>query len=340
MKITTAIPFYSRAMPIAKIAARLSSLCRRGFPSMTTHYFLLLSLMLSLPLTLCADSVGTRFPTPEAAVAALIAAANAQDTNALSEIFGPALAEIRNPDRVQAANNLEKFAAALDASNEVVQETETRSELDVGTNSWPFPIPLVKGQDGQWFFDTQAGEEEILNRRVGQNELATLKTVRAYVDAQREYASRDRDGSGVLKYSQRLFSSPGNKDGLYWPPELDGEISPLGPLVAIAQGEGYDAQSKESNPGPQPYHGYYFKILTQQGKHAPGGKYNYVINGNMIGGFALVAWPAEYGNSGVMTFIVNQQGRVYQKDLGPKTGKLAPAMKRYDPDSTWQLSPD
>jgi hypothetical protein len=340
MKTTTAIPVCSRAMSIAQTAARFSSLCKRRFPSMITHYFLLLSLMLSLPLTLRADSGGTRFPTPEAAVAALTAAANTQDTNALRDIFGPALADIRNPDRVQAANNLEKFAAALDASNEVVQETETRSELDVGPNSWPFPIPLVKGPDGQWFFDTQAGEEEILNRRVGQNELATLQTVRAYVDAQREYSSRDRDGNGVLKYAQRLFSSTGNKDGLYWPPDLDGEISPLGPLVANAQGEGYGIKSKASNSGPEPYHGYYFKILTKQGKHAPGGKYNYVINGNMIGGFALVAWPAEYGNSGVMTFIVNQQGRVYQKDLGPKTGKLAPAMKRYDPDSTWQLSPD
>ena len=340
MKTTTTIPFYSHAMQIAKIVTRFSPLCTRRFPGMNSYYSLLLTLVLSLPLTLRADSGGTRFPTPEAAVAALTAAANAQDTNALRDIFGPALADIRNPDRVQAANNLETFAAALDASNEVVQETETRSELDVGTNSWPFPIPLVKGPDGQWFFDTQAGEEEILNRRVGQNELATLQTVRAYVDAQREYSSRDRDGSGVLKYAQRLFSSPGNKDGLYWPPDLDGEISPLGPLVANAQGEGYGAQSKASNSGPEPYHGYYFKILTKQGKHAPGGKYNYVINGNMIGGFALVAWPAEYGNSGVMTFIVNQQGRVYQKDLGPKTGKLAPAMKRYDPDSTWQLSPD
>jgi hypothetical protein len=340
MKTTTAISDYSRAMQIAKIAFRFAPLFKRRFPTMTTHCFLLLSLMLSLSLTLRADDGGTRFPTPEAAVAALTAAANAQDTNALRDIFGPVLADIRNPDRVQAANNLAAFAAALDASNQVVEETQTRAELDVGTNSWPFPIPLVKGPDGQWFFDTQAGEEEILNRRVGQNELATLQTVRAYVEAQREYASRDRDGSGVLKYAQRLFSSAGNKDGLYWPPDLDGEISPLGPLVANAQGEGYGAQSKDSNAGPEPFHGYFFKIMKCQGKHAPGGKYHYVINGNMIGGFALVAWPAEYGNSGVMTFIVNQQGRVYQKDLGPKTGKLAPAIKKYDPDSTWQLSPD
>ncbi len=307
---------------------------------LATSFSLMLALALCAPATVRGADTGQSFSTPNEAVAALAAAVNAKDSNALREIFGPALADIRNPDRVQAANNLARFAAALDATNQLVPESDTRYVLDVGTNDWPFPIPLVKGLDGQWFFDTAAGKEEILNRRIGQDELETLQTVRAYVDAQREYASRDRDGSGVLKYAQRLVSSPGTEDGLYWPPDPTGEISPLGPLVAEAQGEGYGPKSKDKNAGPEPYHGYYFKILTRQGKHAPGGKYNYVINGNMIGGFALVAWPAEYGNSGIMTFIVNQQGRVYQKDLGAKTGKLAPAMKEYDPDSTWQLSPD
>ena len=299
---------------------------------------LMLALVLSAPATGCAADTGSTFATPDEAVAALAAAVNANDTNALREIFGPALANIRNPDRVQAANSLQTFATAFDATNQLVQESNTRRVLDVGTNDWPFPIPLVKGLEGQWFFDTKAGEEEILNRRIGRNELDTLQTVRAYVDAQREYASRDRDGGGVLKYAQRLFSSPGTQDGLYWPPDLIGEISPLGPLVANAQGEGY--WTKDTIGGPQPYHGYLFKILTRQGKHAPGGKYNYIINGNMIGGFALAAWPAEYGNTGIMTFIVNQQGRVYQKDLGEKTGKLAGAMKQYDPNPTWRLSPD
>ncbi|HUA39189.1 MAG TPA: DUF2950 domain-containing protein [Candidatus Sulfopaludibacter sp.] len=311
-----------------------------GGSRLAAGFSLILALVLSAPATGCAADTGRTFSTPDEAVAALAAAVNANDTNALNEIFGPALAGIRNPDRVQAANNLQKFAAALDATNQLVQESDTRYELDVGTNDWPFPIPLVKGQDGQWFFDTKAGQEEILNRRIGRNELDTLQTVRAYVDAQREYASRDRDGSGVLKYAQRLFSSPGTEDGLYWPPDLTGEISPLGPLVANARVEGYGNKSEDTSAGPEPFHGYYFKILTRQGKHAPGGKYDYVINGNMIGGFALVAWPAEYGNSGIMTFIVNQQGRVYQKDLGPKTDKLAPAIKEYDPDPTWQLSPD
>jgi len=177
----------------------------------------------------------------------------------------------------------------------------------------------------------------LLTRRIGRDELNTLETVRAYVDAQREYASRDRNGSQVLQYAQKFASTSGKKDGLYWPEELDGEISPLGPLVADAHEEGY---SKKGKVGPIPYHGYYFKILTRQGSNAPGGRYNYIINGNMIAGFALVAWPAQYGESGIMTFIVNQQGRVYQKDLGPRTGKLATAMKEYDPDSTWRLSPD
>jgi hypothetical protein len=165
--------------------------------------------------------------------------------------------------------------------------------------------------------------------------------MRAYADAQREYASRGRDGSEVLKYAQRLVSSPDKHDGLYWPPEADGDLSPLGPLVAYAQQEGYSPEMRaEDETERGPYHGYYFKILSRQGKHAPGGKYNYVINGNMIAGFALVAWPAEYGDSGVMTFIVNQQGRVYQKDLGPNTSKIARKMSVYDPDSTWRISPD
>jgi hypothetical protein len=195
-------------------------------------------------------------------------------------------------------------------------------------------------KDGKWFFDTAAGEEELLNRRIGKNELATLEVVRAYVDAQREYASADRDGNGVLQFAQHFLSSPGKKDGLYWPPDLDGEISPLGPLVANAESKGYRLKGRDSEGNYEPYNGYYFKILTRQGKNAPGGAYNYVINGNMIGGFALVAWPAEYGKSGIMTFIVNQQGFIYQKDLGEKTTKLASSMKRYDPDSSWQLSPD
>ena len=174
------------------------------------------SLILGLLGTVRAADIGRTFATPEEAVAALSSAVQAKDTNALQGIFGPAWADVRNPDRVQAASDLQTFAAALEATNHLEHESDTRYVLDVGEQSWPFPIPLVK-LDGKWFFDTQAGEEEILDRRIGKNELETLQTVRAYVAAQREYASRDRDGSQVLKYAQRLFSSPGTKDGLYWP---------------------------------------------------------------------------------------------------------------------------
>jgi hypothetical protein len=303
----------------------------------------ILSLMMvlagCLPCVLLAAGTGETFSTPEDAVTALSAAVKAKNGEALRDIFGPAVEDIRNPDRVQATNEFNEFASALDATNRIVRASDTKCILEIGESAWPFPVPLVKN-DGKWFFDTEAGKEEILNRRIGSNELATLQVVRACAEAEREYASRDRDGSEVLKYAQRFISRPGTRDGLYWPPEADGEISPLGPLVANAQSEGYGQQSRDNKTRPEPYHGYYFKILTRQGKHAPGGKYDYVINGNMIGGFALVAWPAEYGRSGIMTFMVNQQGRVYEKDLGPNTGKLAPAMKRYDPDPSWQLSTD
>jgi Protein of unknown function (DUF2950) len=298
------------------------------------------ALALSISTAVRAADTGKTFPTPEAAVAALTAAVNAKDKDALRDIFGPAAADIENPDQAQAAVEFEHFAASLTATNQLVHESDTCCVLEVGAQSWPFPIPLVKAPDGGWFFDTGAGKEEILNRRIGRNELATLQTVRACVAAQREYASRDRIGNEVLQYAQKIISSPGLKDGLYWPADLDGEISPLGPQAAQAEAAGYGKTWQDTNGAPEPFHGYYFKILTRQGKHAPGGKYDYVINGNMIGGFALVAWPAEYGKTGIMTFIVNQQGRVYQKDLGAKTGKLASAMDAYDPDSTWQWSKD
>jgi Protein of unknown function (DUF2950) len=298
-----------------------------------------LALVLSAPLTIYAQNGAETFATPNEAVAALVAAADAQNRDELHAIFGPTITNIQNPDRVQATNDLTRFARALDTTNWLEQETNGQYTLEIGADSWPFPIPLVT-QDGKWFFDTAAGEQELLNRRIGKNELSTLEVVRAYVGAQREYASADRNGDSVLQFAQRFVSSDGKKDGLYWPPELDGEISPLGPLVAYAESKGYSLKGKDSEGNYEPYNGYYFKILTRQGKNAPGGAYNYVINGNMIGGFALVAWPAEYGKSGIMTFIVNQQGLVYQKDLGEKTAKVASSMKRYDPDPTWQLSPD
>ena len=278
------------------------------------------------------------FATPEEAVAALVAAADKQDSEALNNIFGAAAAEMESPDPVQAANEQDSFARSLSQGTQVVHESDSQCVVEVGDRHWPFPIPIVM-KDGRWFFDTQAGKEEVINRRIGKNELSTLKVLRACVEAQREYATEDRDNDDVLKFAQKFTSTPGTKDGLYWPTNLDGEISPLGPLVAKAQRRGYGKQPQEAEAG-EPFNGYFFKILTRQGPHAPGGKYDYIINGNMIAGFAFVAWPAGYGQSGIMTFIVNQRGRVYQKDLGANTAKLAEDMKEYDPDETWSVSSD
>lgn len=300
---------------------------------------LCISLVLGSPVIARAANAAKVFASPEAAVAALRTAAINADSNALWAIFGSEVEDLQNPDPVQAESDLKTFSAALSATNHLVRTSKTNVVLEVGEDSWPFPIPIVQNGTG-WSFDTEAGKDELLSRRIGRNELSTLKVMRAYVDAQREYASRDRDGDEVLEYAQKIASSPGKMDGLYWPLELNGEMSPLGPLMAHAQGEGYFTEGAKVREGPQPFHGYYFKILTRQGKHAPGGKCDFIVNGNMVIGFAMVAWPVEYGESGIMTFIVNQQGRVYQKDLGHKTSSIASKMKEYDPDKTWIVSPD
>ena len=298
---------------------------------------MLFALATGVPAVAVAADTAKIFATPEDAVSALLRAANAADTNAFHALFGPMAADLENPDRVQAMNELRTFVSAFDQAHRIVRESDSKCVLEVGGENWPFPVPIVK-KDGKWYFDTEAGKDELLTRRIGRNELAVLDVVRAYVEAQREYASSDRDGDEVLEYAQRLQSSAGQKDGLYWEPDIDGEISPFGPLVAHAHTLGYRLNPDAPRAAPEPFHGYFFKILTRQGKSAPGGSYNYIINGNMIGGFAFVAWPADYDESGIMTFIVNQQGRVYQKDLGPKTAKIAEAMKEYDPDKTWTIS--
>lgn len=300
----------------------------------------LFALTLITPLkSIAASQMGEAFATPQAAVSALTVALKAHDSSQLLKIFGPGGEDLQNPDRVQATNEMDMFAKALNATNQLVPESGTKYELEVGTDAWPFPVPLVE-KEGQWYFDTDEGKEELLNRRIGRNELDVLKSMRAYVDAQREYASQDRNGDTVLEYAQRISSSPGKKDGLYWPMDLDGSMSPLGPLLAEAQTQGYQAKANGQETSRTPFHGYYFKILTRQGSSAPGGSYNYIINGRMIAGFGLIAWPADYGNSGVMTFIVNQQGRVYQRDLGPNTATVAPSMNEYNPGTGWALSRD
>jgi hypothetical protein len=291
---------------------------------------------LALPLTVSAADEQT-FATPTEAVTALVTAATNHDTNALHSIFGSEGQALISPDVVQATEEYQLFVQHLTEKTQLINNSDTNVTLEIGADGWPFPIPLVK-QDGQWFFDTDAGKQEILARRIGMNESGAINVCNAYVEAQREYASQDRLGDGVLAYAQFLRSTPDTHDGLFWPTNSGAELSPLGPLVAQARVEGYHRTAKMLNDELAPYHGYYFKILTRQGKDAPGGRYNYVINGRMIAGFALVAWPAEWGNTGVMTFIVNQQGKVYQKNLGAKTAKIAKGITKFDPDDTWTLA--
>ena len=217
---------------------------------------------------------------------------------------------------------------------ELVKENDSTVIIRIGNENWPFPIPIVR-KDGQWFFDTETGKKEILNRRIGENELTAILVCRTYVKAQREYTLKDWEGTGVLAYAQKMRSDPGRKNGLFGRTKPGEEASPFGELVAQAWHEGYKRKKAAFREESTPFHGYYFRILTEQGKNAQGGKYNYIINGNMVAGFALVAFPSNWKKSGVMTFVVNQQGKVYQKNLGPETIKLAQHMKSYDPDGTW-----
>jgi hypothetical protein len=276
------------------------------------------------------------FDTPDAAVTTLLAAVQSNDHSDLQKIFGPQGKELSSGDPIEDANDYKEFAQQTMEKAQLEERSPTVYVLHIGANDWPFPIPIAKDSaSGKWYFDTGSGQTEILARRIGANELETISMARAFVDAEREYASEDRDGSGVLKYAQYFRSHEGKKDGLYWPAADDQPQSPFGPLVAQATTEGYLQHAKGT--GPHAFHGYYYHILTQQGPAAPGGKYNYVINGNMIAGFAMIAYPDDYGKSGIMTFIVSHQGKVYQKDLGPDTPKLARAITAYNPDASWTL---
>jgi hypothetical protein len=270
------------------------------------------------------------FKSPEEAVQALAAAAKEGDTKGLMAIFGPASKDlISSGDKVADKTGRDRFVAAYETMHKLVPDGDDKFILHVGENDWPMPIPLVKEGDA-WSFDTEEGRDEILNRRIGKDELNTIEVCLAYVDAQREYAAKDDNGDKMCDYAQKITSTRGKRNGLYWETKEGEGQSPMGPLMAKAAKEGYTGRALS------PYHGYYYKILKAQGKHASGGAYSYVVKGMMMGGFALVAYPAEYGSSGIMTFIVNQEGVVYQKDLGKKTKKIAEAMTLYDPDETWQ----
>jgi hypothetical protein len=271
-----------------------------------------------------------RFASPEEGIEALVAAVRSGDNAALVRIFGAdGRALVVSGDPVLDRQSRERFLTAYDAANTLVADGETQV-LHVGEDDWPFPIPMVK-RGNRWQFDVRRGRDEVIARRIGRNELYTIETCLAYVDAQREYYAEDRNGDGILEYAQRFASVPGAHDGLYWRTQPGEPPSPLGELVVRARAEGY---RREANK-PAPFHGYLYRILTAQGPAAPGGAYDYVLRGHMMAGFALVAFPAEYGTSGVMTFIVNHDGIVYQKDLGPRTRSIALAMKTFDPDRTW-----
>lgn len=281
-----------------------------------------------LMLAAAASAEQAVYPSPEDAAQALLAAVRSGQAGALQSVFGPEAGELGSGDPVADANERKDFLALAADGHRVVGLGEDRAELVIGPDDWPFAVPLVEAEGG-WRFDTAAGLEELANRRVGRNELSAIATARAYVDAQREYAARDPSGSGRRQYAQRIVSTEGRRDGLYWPVAEGEPTSPLGPLIAEAVREGYGG-----NRGA-PYHGYYYRILKAQGSHAPGGATSYIEDGQMTRGFALVAFPAEYGRSGVMTLIIDDRGLLFQRDLGPETEQQVAMIDAYDPGPGW-----
>ncbi|MFZ0592647.1 MAG: DUF2950 domain-containing protein [Bryobacteraceae bacterium] len=272
------------------------------------------------------------FASPEEAGNALQAAAKAGDQNTLIAIFGPDSKEIIfSGDPVQDKKVMEAFAAGYGMMHRWRKMADGAQILIVGADNFPFPIPLKKNSGGQWFFDTVAGKDEILARRVGRNELDIIDVCRAVADAQAEYFSQPHDGQSTKQYAMKFISDPGRQNGLYWNSPDGQPASPLGPLAAFATSEGYTVKPAAHTP----FHGYYFRMLKGQSKNAPGGARDYIVDGKMTGGFALVAYPAEYGNSGVMTFVINQDGVLFQKDLGKTTTQTATAISEFDPDGSW-----
>lgn len=300
----------------------------RSFKSWLGPSLLVLPLLAAAPPS---DSPA-HFASADAAINTLVAAVRVGDVTQLRSLFGQAgLRDVSAGDPVADKAQRETFLAAFDARHAIDVKGDTAT-LSIGADDWTFPIPLKHASQG-WTFDMAAGREEILDRRIGANELYTQQVMLAYVDAQNEYMQTLHDGHKLHVYAAQLLSSSGKQDGLYWATEAGQPPSPLGPLIAEARAAGYHPGE---NAQPQPFHGYYFEILRGQGPHAPGGAYDYMVNGQMLGGFGLVAWPARWGNTGVMTFVINQDGEIYQKDLGTTTPTIAKGITRFDPDSTWQ----
>jgi len=282
-----------------------------------------------LTLLMSAAHAQKSYPTPEEAVSALVEAVKDGSKLKMKRVLGPNADEIIDSgDEVADAETRQRFLSAYDAKHSLSFEGNKKASIILGADDFPFPIPLIHNQAG-WEFGTAAGRREILYRRIGRNELDAIQTCLAFVDAQNEYADKDRTGDGAGVYAQHIVSSPGKKDGLFW--REDSDQSPLGELAAQAAAEGYKVGAERA-----PYHGYYYRILKGQGFNAPGGALNYVVKGKMIGGFALIAYPADYGSSGVMTFVVNHAGTVYQKDFGERTAIIAKRIYLFDPDQTWK----
>jgi hypothetical protein len=278
-------------------------------------------------------AVQQTYASPEDAVAALVAAIGSDNPASLNVVLGPAADHlISSGDPTADANQRKRFLDAYKTQHRLVADGSGRMVLVVGSDDWPLPMPIVQA-DGSWHFDAVAGAQEIVDRRIGRNEISAIRTALAYVDAQQDYFLRAKEATGTGEYAQFMVSHPDREDGLYWPQEEGQPESPLGPLVHQALDQGYPGELVAGRP--QPYGGYYFRILTTQGPNASGGARNYIVNGHMTGGFGLVAWPARYDVSGIMTFVVNQDGVVFQKDLGPETAEKAAHMTRYDPDLRW-----
>jgi len=330
---------------VAAAVAEGRSILMRTFPSIESkasamkipHLWsflpgLALALVLAIPLATAAAAPQETFATPEAAVDALMAALKTDTDAAMLAIFGEEHKDlIITSDRAATSATRAKILAAMQTLRVLKEPSPVRRVLVIGDEAWPVPIPIVRTAD-RWRFATEEGADEIVNRRVGGNERNAIYVLRAYVDAQRAYAARDRDGDGVLQYAQKVTSTSGKHDGLYWPAdEAKGEeASPFGPLIAES------APYRKGHVVGDPYRGYYFRILTRQGKAAPGGAYSYVINGRMIAGFAMAAYPAEYGRTGVMTFIVSHNGKVYEKDLGKDSTAIGAKMTTFDPGAGWK----
>jgi hypothetical protein len=295
----------------------------------------------ALVAAICIGSTAARtqelFRSPEDAVNQLVTAVRAGKANQIISVLGESVGSrqiVNSGDPVADKNARNTFITAYDARHRLVGEHSSKRILLIGDQDWPFPVPIVPYRT-LWRFDPAAGREEILFRRIGRNELNTIQVCLAYVDAQNEYASANPEKTPVAAYAQRFVSRPGKKDGLYWPDDAQAAKSPLGEAAAAATREGY-----QFGDSPIPYHGYYYKILTSQSAAAAGGAINYVVKDRMVGGFALIAYPAEYGNSGVMTFIVNHAGVIYQKDLGSRTYRLARRINVFSPDGTWKKVPE